>query len=629
MVHELIQWTETAARNIKICASSREDNAFTNGFSPEKRLRLQDLTRRDMAMFIHDRLEFQLRSHELSPYEKQDLVISIITKADGIFLWVALVVRRLREMAENWASFSQLETEIGSLPEGLEELFVHIFDSLKRSDQRIAYQTFAIILRWDELETWRQHEMHENRHILDFLSIPLSAYYFIDKHPLELGYHYTFPITKPSGQFSESDVSDQAHRLLMGTCKGLVEAKPETMISLNSSNRDAQVLSFTHRSVPEFLKSRRDQMNQMLTDFSPDKAVCQLLLAYLESGLFRIRHRSGYIILSYLTQFVLSIRHHFQIPASPFNFEERWNAALIELGVTDPPSEGRRFGFSYDLGVLIRVARNLNGYGEHEIVSPLYIAAYLAYSEYVKWKIESNPTVIQSHFKRTLLFWCSLQSKKKVHEVLSIIDVLLEHGLHSSVSGNTYGYEIIPTRKSSMTNWHTFMLTFLVHKWDKHRYTLFWAVMQRFLEVGADPFFWLTVKPEQNNWLFEFYVGLEKQHLETFSTSKGVKTTLLLDLSGTRNNQTMSFREIIEASSHEKKQEILQLIDRNMQRLGLDEKAEQSSRRLSGVLYTGLQWKWTIIYLIGKSTNQCSVTGSCLFIIGAVCAFMAFYMLFT
>lgn len=78
-----------------------------------------------------------------------------------------------------------------------------------------------------------------------------------------------------------------------------------------------------------------------------------------------------------------------------------------------------------------------------------------------------------------------------------------------------------------------------------------------------------------------------------------------------------------------KKQEILQLIDRNMQRLGLDEKAEQSSRRLSGVLYTGLQWKWTIIYLIGKSTNQCSVTGSCLFIIGVVCAFMAFYMLFT
>ena len=222
MVHELTQWSDTDARNIKICASSREYNAFVNGFSPEKRIRLQDLTQQDMVSFTNNRLDFPSSSHELSPHEKQQLVGSIVTKADGIFLWVTSVVRRLREMAENWASFSQLETEIGCLPEGIEGLFDHIFHSLKRSDQKIAYQTFAILLRWGELERqWDGDNSSQSWDNMSQLSIPLSAYYFIDKHPLELGYHDTFTITKPSEQFSESDRFEQARRLLMGTCNRL------------------------------------------------------------------------------------------------------------------------------------------------------------------------------------------------------------------------------------------------------------------------------------------------------------------------------------------------------------------------------------------------------------------------
>lgn len=601
MVHELTKWTECDARNIKICASSREDNAFMNGFSPEKRIRLQYLTRQDMVAFINNRLDFPSSSHELSPYEKQELVYSITTKADGIFLWVALVMRRLRDMVENWASFSQLKTEIGSLPEGIEDLFDHIFRSPKRSVQKIAYQTFVILLRWKELE--RQWDRGNDLQVWGDspqLPIPLSAYYFIDKQPLELGYHDTFTITKSSEQFSESDMFEQARRLLMGTCKGLVEVK-ETGLG--------PVLSFTHRSVPEFLKFRRDKMNEILRDFNPDKAICQLLLAYVENGL--PRSRADHKKLSLFTQRVLKIRHHCQ-PAPPFQFEERWNAALIELGVTVLPPEHGTFAIPQDIETSTVIAENPNAENSHDIASPLYIAACLAYSAYVKWKIKSDPAVTQSHFQKTLLFWCALHSRgKNINEALSIINALLEHDLHSPILDDlSYSYSLHKYR-SNMTNWHHFMLTFMVAPWGECRSALSWAVIQKFLQLGADPRFWLTVeaviskkiKTARPVWVYKFYTGFERHHCATVSKANQNETALLLDSSEKWNNRTMSFKEIIEASSHEKKQEILLLIDQNMRRLELEENEEPTIRRLLGVLYKYFQWNWAVIWIIGKSTS--------------------------
>ena len=132
--------------------------------------------------------------------------------------------------------------------------------------------------------------------------------------------------------------------------------------------------------MPEFLKFRRDEMNEILRDFSPDKAICQLLLAYLENGLPRSRANDRK--LGIFTQLVLEIRHHFQ-PAPPFEFEERWNAALIELGVRDPLPECGQFEVPMTMMGSVKVAESPID-GTSVIASPLYIAAYLEYSAYVK-----------------------------------------------------------------------------------------------------------------------------------------------------------------------------------------------------------------------------------------------------
>jgi len=83
-------WTSASAGNVKICVSSREYNVFENAFSVQKRIRLQDLTRTDMERYIEDMLQ------EMSSQNDRRLLTQrIADRADGIFLWVALVVKSI------------------------------------------------------------------------------------------------------------------------------------------------------------------------------------------------------------------------------------------------------------------------------------------------------------------------------------------------------------------------------------------------------------------------------------------------------------------------------------------------------------------------------------------------------
>lgn len=62
-----------------------------NAFAIERRLRLQDLTRGDMLIYVVDRLE--LANNE----ESMKLVDQIVDKSSGIFLWLTCMYIYLRK----------------------------------------------------------------------------------------------------------------------------------------------------------------------------------------------------------------------------------------------------------------------------------------------------------------------------------------------------------------------------------------------------------------------------------------------------------------------------------------------------------------------------------------------------
>jgi hypothetical protein len=96
MVDALRDWTLISPECIKLCVSSREDNVFENAFPHNLRIRLQDLTRHDMEHFARSRLE---EIHDDSLRER--LTLDIVKRSDGIFLWVVLVVKELRQALED------------------------------------------------------------------------------------------------------------------------------------------------------------------------------------------------------------------------------------------------------------------------------------------------------------------------------------------------------------------------------------------------------------------------------------------------------------------------------------------------------------------------------------------------
>ena len=86
--------------NVKLCVACRPLLAFEQHFDRFPKLRLQDLTARDISRFVRDRLEEHPRFHALAQREPEDssnLISEIVQICCGVFLWVSLVVKSLLE----------------------------------------------------------------------------------------------------------------------------------------------------------------------------------------------------------------------------------------------------------------------------------------------------------------------------------------------------------------------------------------------------------------------------------------------------------------------------------------------------------------------------------------------------
>lgn len=279
LVRLLCQWAASESGNIKICVSSREYPVFMDGFAPTLRIRFHDLTRRDMDTYIRDKL-----AHASAEDSFENLVSLIMNKADGVFLWVALVVKSLREGLENGLSCSDLTREVDILPDQLESLYRHILASLGKSSRRKAYQTFSMVT-----ELKKQH-----------YRMSLLAYSFFEEYEVGTSFfmkeNTTFPIDSLVGDHGKNRAQSTS-RKLAGWCKGLVEPYKTPLWAVapvyeeqeraNNSpciaawGEWSMELDFAHRSVSDFLASddvQRD-MQLNLAGFDPVDAVANLIVS--------------------------------------------------------------------------------------------------------------------------------------------------------------------------------------------------------------------------------------------------------------------------------------------------------------------------------------------------------------
>jgi hypothetical protein len=127
-IAELLCKLSTSA-NMKICVSSRPLLMFEDVFKGYPSLRLQDLTYQDIVNFVSDELGNYPRFRSLAskePIRAPELLEEVVTKADGVFLWVHLVIQDLISGLANRDNISDLQRRLQLLPPKLEETCIAI-----------------------------------------------------------------------------------------------------------------------------------------------------------------------------------------------------------------------------------------------------------------------------------------------------------------------------------------------------------------------------------------------------------------------------------------------------------------------------------------------------------------------
>ncbi|CAI6238451.1 unnamed protein product [Periconia digitata] len=261
----------TSSQSIKICASSRPWNIFEDAYGnrPSRKLYLEQLTRGDIALFVRSKLEEHTRLAMLSLEDVgvDELVNDIVKRAQGVFLWVYLVLLSLCEGLTNGDDVSLLQDRLNLIPSDLEMFFRLILDSVEPVYKDKMAQTFQVVL-------------HSNE------PLTLITLSFLDQR--DLGSRLLDPVTAMDS-YEIFDRHNKTRRRINGRYKGLLEV----MLVPSATAFTGYRVDFFHRTVHDFI--RLNDMQKFLRShlpegFSAHKAICKdNLRAMLSNLMFHAR----------------------------------------------------------------------------------------------------------------------------------------------------------------------------------------------------------------------------------------------------------------------------------------------------------------------------------------------------
>ena len=133
---------------VKICASSRPLLIFEKAFRDHPGLRLQDLTTEDIRRYVSGKLTNDPRMKRISmqePLQQHDFVKDISAKAQGVFLWVKVVVRSLLDGLGNQDRIEDLKARLNVLPTDLEQLYHHMIMRIEPMYLQKASEVFQMV----------------------------------------------------------------------------------------------------------------------------------------------------------------------------------------------------------------------------------------------------------------------------------------------------------------------------------------------------------------------------------------------------------------------------------------------------------------------------------------------------
>jgi hypothetical protein len=289
MISDMATWP-----NVKICTSSRPWGVFATQFEANNhKLYLQDLTSGDISRYVDDKLSEAPRFRQLQAADEdlaQSLISEITTKAQGVFLWVYLVVRSLLRGFTNEDEISDLQNRLAELPSELEEYFHRMFSTLENVYKQRAARIFLTMA-------------------YEGTSFPLLTFYFLnfDDEPTPLPCE-PLPLVRdwPNVDKHKSDALMKKKKQLVAQCKDFIFVAAVD----NSPPLFEERVSFLHRTVVDYFATLLVQ--QQLRDFAGHYFNPRIVMldAYLRQARSLMHQHRLVYLQPLLKQWVLGILYY-------------------------------------------------------------------------------------------------------------------------------------------------------------------------------------------------------------------------------------------------------------------------------------------------------------------------------
>jgi hypothetical protein len=258
--------------NLKTCISSRQWTEFETVFGGSNpwKLYVHELTENDMTNYVESLLGKAQRFSKMKKAggekDAQCLVRNIVEKAEGVFLWVFLVVRSLLDGLRDTDQIVDLQQRLNLIPNDLENYFDRMLLDIEDYMREQTAHAFEITLSAAE-------------------KLPLMCYWFVQKDTVD---SITSMTVQPVSQETASERLEQMATRLDAYSQGLLKVHDHDPSSEELQEYEWLFdfrVDFLHRTVADFFQTapvRKLLKKWSAPSFNVDTEICKASLATIK-----------------------------------------------------------------------------------------------------------------------------------------------------------------------------------------------------------------------------------------------------------------------------------------------------------------------------------------------------------
>lgn len=547
LVASLHDWVKVSCGHLKLCVSSRELPTFLDGFAVDQRIRLQDLTIGDIHSLAQQSLtqsKHFLNMQKEVPAKSLDLITKITDKSDGVFLWVILTLKTLREGLESRDSLDEIFRKLDAIPQELEEFFSFIMESVPNANREKAYCSLAYALEISKSAVSFSARRSDSSFDVRFATRNIFRWSFINDYVNNKDFANHLAFRCLSDEEIEKRL-DTTVAQIQDRCKGLLELSARK----GRINSVSTYVAFMHRSIPEFLEDylTTDPVQKYIRHFDFGDALIQTFLAVAKSVEFTDLCRFHNLTLWDELKFLVNFIRLSDGTDQSLYFSKLDNLDEVLL---------RRYGEVYPDFRSSGWKNYYSTYWDHpSLLTPLSTASHEFFYEYIVWKLQRRPQLIKAtqgtQIAQAILDGC-FSANGKISSValersLTSLRTIFKLGVEPSQVTDHVAYE-------SMTLWELLLQRSCYYESSAH----VWGAIRVMLENGADIPTWEHKKLDEYTFI-ELQVGERRHVLKERNTGGcGLRFTPreLKEVGG-----TATLKDLMD-THHIASQEILQLLVR-------------------------------------------------------------------